>query len=131
MHYKLTWKIVILFEIWEMFLADFCDNLHLPKWLLATPFHGLKYLGNITLAICYYFFTFLRGAPQVDNLNAKCKPFSAVACLAKMGSICRLGVYNIIQKSFKLVTCRGGKRNCYDNLKEVTMLYIHYYGCKL
>ena len=55
----------------------------------------------------YYFFTFLRGAPQVDNLNAKCKPFNAVA---RAASICRLGVYNIIQKSFKLVTCRGGKK---------------------
>ena len=32
---------------------------------------------------------------QVDNLNAKCKPFNAVA----PASICRLGVYNIIQKS--------------------------------
>ena len=56
-----------------------------------------------------YVTTSLRGAPQVDNLNAKCKPFSAVACLAKMGSICRLGVYNIIQKSFKLVVVEGGK----------------------
>ena len=57
---------------------------------------------------------------QVDNLNAKCKPFNAVA----PASICRLGVYNIIQKSFRLVL-GWGKRNCYDNLKEVSMLYIH------
>ena len=75
--------------------------------------------------------SFLR-APQVDNLNAKCKPFSAVACEAKMGSICRLGVYNIIQKSFKLVERGGKERNCYDNLKEVQhALNIHYSGCKV
>ena len=36
---------------------------------------------------------------QVDNLNAKCKPFNAVA----PASICRLGVYNIIQKKFKRI----------------------------
>ena len=37
---------------------------------------------------------------QVDNLNAKCKPFNAVA---RAASICRLGVYNIIQKKFKRI----------------------------
>ena len=36
---------------------------------------------------------------KVDNLNAKCKPFNAVA----PASICRLGVYNIIQKKFKRI----------------------------
>ena len=65
---------------------------------------------------------------QVDNLNAKCKPFNAVA----PASICRLGVYNIIQKSFKLVERGGKERNCYDNLKEVQhALNIHYSGCKV
>ena len=44
---------------------------------------------------------------QVDNLNAKCKPFNAVA---RAASICRLGVYNIIQKKFKRIK-EGGENS--------------------
>ena len=54
--------------------------------------------------LAYYYGTQKNFPAQVDNLNAKCKPFNAVA---RAASICRLGVYNIIQKKFKRIKEEG------------------------